>query len=304
MPHLPDITTQHSAFRLTEKHFKKRSIKGTTPSLHGHTALDLSRPEAIEVDAVWQAGWWGPEESLYDVKHRLRKGKERERGERGENDMGGMREVRLKDGRKGWVVAEGECDIHTHHRYITTSFVSCRDIGFAPIPLSSGSRAIAHPQGCILIPQYLSPSSQLQLLHSALTSYTLPPNPLSLSTHYLLPPDLFGLYTHAPDTVVQPIFASLPPEIQERIQLEVEKGGHSPRTLNETEAGSTVGYEEILKRSREWKGDVPGSTLGEKTVGELMRELRWANLGWVYRVSSRMPTGQVLAFLITSHTLN
>lgn len=138
-------------------------------------------------------------------------------------------------------------------------------------------------EGCILIPQYLNPEDQLSLLTSALSEYTLPPNPLSLSTHYDLPPNLFDLYTRSPATPVQSLFSSLSEEEQREVR--VRESSRGARKVKDTESGSVLGYTEILERGKEWDGDVPGSRRGEKSVDELMRELRWANLGWVYRVS-------------------
>jgi alkylated DNA repair protein alkB family protein 1 len=142
----------------------------------------------------------------------------------------------------------------------------------------------ADQEGCILIPRYLEPEEQLDLLKSALSEYTLPPNPLSLSTHYSLTPNLFQTYTTAPQTIVPSIFSSLPLDEQAAIK-EREVQGHDTRKSNDTLPGGVVGYDNILKSGKEWEGDKPGSRLGSKTVGELMKELRWANLGWVYRVS-------------------
>jgi alkylated DNA repair protein alkB family protein 1 len=139
-----------------------------------------------------------------------------------------------------------------------------------------------------LIPRYLDPEEQLDLLKSALSEYTLPPNPLSLSTHYSLPSNLFNTYTSAPETIVPSIFTSLPPDEQAAIK-EREAQGYDTRKINDTLPGGVVGYENILKSGKEWEGDKPGSRLGSKTVGELMKELRWANLGWVYRVSLLFP---------------
>jgi alkylated DNA repair protein alkB family protein 1 len=137
--------------------------------------------------------------------------------------------------------------------------------------------------GCILIPGYLNPSEQVDLLTSALSTYTLPPNPLSLSTHYDLPPNLFGTYMTDPEYKVQTLFSKLSPDQQEAIRTREQEIGH--RVNKESKSGSEVGYEKILQSGKVWEGDVPGSQLSERSVGELMKELRWANLGWVYRVS-------------------
>jgi alkylated DNA repair protein alkB family protein 1 len=97
--------------------------------------------------------------------------------------------------------------------------------------------------GCILIPGYLGPEEQLNLLTSALTEYTLPPNPLSLSTHYDLPPDLFRTYTTSPSTPVPTLFSKLPPNEQEAIRAREREIGH--RITKESKSGAEVGYEKI-----------------------------------------------------------
>jgi alkylated DNA repair protein alkB family protein 1 len=57
------------------------------------------------------------------------------------------------------------------------------------------------------------------------------------------------------------------------------------RKTIETPPASVLGYEEIVERNKGWEGDTPSGKVGEKTAGKLMREIRWANLGWVYQVS-------------------
>jgi hypothetical protein len=118
MPSLPDPPsrgeTSWTPFRQAEKHFKNRSTP-RYPSLLGWGLLDLSRPELEGDDEVWLAGWWcddsaGDSVSLgNERRRRMRawKGKERDRGERPETDLGGLRRLELSDGREAWVVAEG-----------------------------------------------------------------------------------------------------------------------------------------------------------------------------------------------------
>jgi len=67
------------------------------------------------------------------------------------------------------------------------------------------------------------------------------------------------------------------------IRAREQEIGH--RSNRDTKSGVEVGYEKILESGKVWEGDRPGSQLSERSVGELMKELRWANLGWVYRVS-------------------
>lgn len=106
----------HPAFRLAEKHFKNRTT-ASLPALRGlpeftQPVLDLSRPGDHTADPVWQAGWWAEEYSLpSSAPRRRKKGKGRAIGERGERPPVDLKEVpvlRLKDGRTGYLVAEGE----------------------------------------------------------------------------------------------------------------------------------------------------------------------------------------------------
>ncbi|WVQ82652.1 alkylated DNA repair protein AlkB [Cryptococcus sp. DSM 104549] len=247
----PDSST-HTAFRLAEKHFKNRALKTHLPSLRQwqHLLVDHSRPPQQEDDELWRAGWWSPEHEVLPApsrRQRVRKGKEREkdRGERPEMSCEGLKKVVLGDGKTGWIVAPG----------------------------------------CIYIPGYLTPSDQLTLLHSSLAQYTLPPNPLSLSTHYDLPPNLFDLYSTAPETTVLPKHMTVPllaSSTSEDRSLE-----NTSRKLNNTEPASVIGYEEIVARNKAWQGDAPSEKLGEVSVGKLMQEIRWANLGWVYQWSTK-----------------
>jgi len=105
MPHLPDPQSSHTPFRLAEKHFKSRLIPHTTPTLPSGI-LDISRPATQEEDEVWRAAWWGPPEDEGSVRYRRRKGKERERGTRGEDGSEGLSKVDV-GGKVGYIVADG-----------------------------------------------------------------------------------------------------------------------------------------------------------------------------------------------------
>jgi alkylated DNA repair protein alkB family protein 1 len=142
--------------------------------------------------------------------------------------------------------------------------------------------------GCILIPQYLDPATQFSLASSALSSYTRKPNPLSLDTHYSTPSDLFSLYASHSPTHIPPLFESLSAEEQAAIRAEQASAAEGRKTI-ETAAAATIGYDEARKRNLEYERDKggrdrPSGTLRGRTAGELMREIRWANLGWVYQV--------------------
>ena len=133
MPSLPDIASlssaasskltlpcvssvaesSHTPLRRTEKHFKNRSQPLKFPSLRStptQPILDLSRPVQQEDDEVWQAGWWSPSS---DLTGRVKKGKERDRGERPPLETEGSRRILLSGGKVGWVIADGKASRHT-----------------------------------------------------------------------------------------------------------------------------------------------------------------------------------------------
>lgn len=61
-------------------------------------------------------------------------------------------------------------------------------------------------------------------------------------------------------------------------------GSSRSRTTIETEPEAVVGYEEILAKNKLARVDEPSEKIKAKTAEELMKEMRWANLGWVYQV--------------------
>lgn len=121
-------------------------------------------------------------------------------------------------------------------------------------------------------------------MESALFDYTRPPNPLSLDTHFNLPPDLFELYATEPDTEVAPRHLELDSLAKAKLEAETAR---TRRELIETAPAAQIGYDEVKRRNATWTGDVPSLKVGHKTVRQLVRELRWANLGWVYQWSTK-----------------
>ncbi|WVQ77070.1 alkylated DNA repair protein AlkB [Cryptococcus sp. DSM 104548] len=236
----------HTAFRLAEKHFKNRANKGSFPSLRQWqgSLIDLSRPLEEEDDELWQAGWWSPDNDETSQVTRRTNKKAKERGHRPEQTNNYLTSMELPDGKVAYVVADG----------------------------------------CVLIPGFLSKGQQMSYALQSLAEYTLPPNPLSLSTHYDLPQEgLFGLLANDPGSLVRPKHMSMAHEGVPQSS----SGQPKNRVLNDTEPASVIGYDEIVARNRSWKGDVPSDKLGCKRVEQLFKEIRWANLGWVYQWSTK-----------------
>ncbi|TYJ56485.1 alkylated DNA repair protein AlkB [Cryptococcus floricola] len=239
----------HSAFRLAEKHFKNRAHKDSFPSLRQwqRSLLDLSRPAAEEHDELWRAGWWCPDHDTTSPSSakRSKKTKAKDKGHRPEQARIDLTSLELPDGKVGYVVADG----------------------------------------CILIPGYLSKEEQLTYALESLAEYTLPPNPLSLSTHYDLPQQgLFDLLVNDPVSLILPKHMTIG---SEGAVSGSPTSQPKNRVLNDTEPASVIGYDEIVARNKGWKGDAPSEKLGCKRVEQLYKEIRWANLGWVYQWSTK-----------------
>lgn len=119
------------------------------------------------------------------------------------------------------------------------------------------------------------------MLLAALASYTLPPNPLSLDTHYAVPPNLFSLYATHPEHLVPPRHTQLE---EEEKASHAAAAGTGRRTGIETAPAAAIGYDEVKRRNATFTGDAVSLKVGAKSVAQLMREIRWANLGWIYKV--------------------
>ena len=83
--------------------------------------------------------------------------------------------------------------------------------------------------------------------------------------------------------LIQPKYSTLSQEEQNRIA----EAPVTQRERIETLPGYIQGYEEILEKNKHGPsvGDLPSYRLGSKTAEALMREIRWANLGWAYQAS-------------------
>ena len=162
-------------------------------------------------------------------------------------------------------------------------------------------KVLTRQAGCILIPGCLDEEQQLEYLEKALAEYTLPPNPLNLSTHYDLPSNLFQLYAEQSNTLIRPLTLThreSPSAPEASAEPSYEQTSWGRKTV-ETPAGHVVGYDETLAMNREWKMDPPSEKLKSKTADELLMEIRWANLGLIYQVSSSRIELQPFKWVLT-----
>jgi hypothetical protein len=163
--------------------------------------------------------------------------------------------------------------------------------------------------GLVILPSYFSPSSQRTLIRSVLSTHTRPPNQTNLDTHFVLPsPSLFSAYASSfypslsssssssasckvpefpsspPTEVLVPTRASLPASAGDSTRYVKEQTG---RILIENPPGEALGTPEELARGkkREILPIEPSKKVKAKTARELIKELRWTNLGLFYDVS-------------------
>ncbi|KAJ9115967.1 hypothetical protein QFC22_005110 [Naganishia vaughanmartiniae] len=308
-----------TAFRKAEKHFKSR---------HAH-ALQAVKVKKRQNKLLASLGFGGSGPSTRTARpsdYPVLKG-------HGVLNLSGTPEELGEDEvvLAGWDIDRADVSGGREFEEITVEKLDDYDgEGFVPRTV----KAYIIGDGLIYIPKYLSPEAQLRLMRSSLEEYTLPPNPLNLSTHYVLPPDfsLFGQYVKDPDHLVdskaasasrgvsKPITGILSPEPlvghksndqndtcassvaivntpkegrsespvgSETASMRTTSTRSSQRELISNQPAHQEGYEALKQKVALGTGDLPSHKLKSKTVGKLMEnELRWANLGWVYNVSS------------------
>lgn len=83
-----------------------------------------------------------------------------------------------------------------------------------------------------------------------------------------------------------PVHASLD-QSQRDTHAAVAATANGPRATVETDPAATLGYAEVQRRNAAWTGDSPSLQVKPRSPAQLLRDLRWANLGWVYRWTTK-----------------
>jgi alkylated DNA repair protein alkB homolog 1 len=137
--------------------------------------------------------------------------------------------------------------------------------------------------GLVLLPSFVSPGEQRDLVRWSLRDQARYPNDTNLDIHYHLPKDgLWNAYLHAQkhetiETLVLPRFASQ----DQPIPAEVS----GPRKLIDN---IPVAPDNFLSLSAYPKGPaIPSPTAQASPPSALVPKLRWANIGWSYHWGSK-----------------
>ncbi|KAI0831750.1 hypothetical protein BC628DRAFT_1349622 [Trametes gibbosa] len=160
--------------------------------------------------------------------------------------------------------------------------IPCKDI-----PLQDGEgrmrRAYTFPgtPGLVLLPAFISPTEQRRLVRWALCKQAKHPNETNLDTHYVLPPDgLWNRYMRVragllEDTEVPPRASFQDAQCQPNGGTEV-----GPRKLISNAPASPANYLELVTTPK--PAAAPSQSLCPVPTSNLIRRLRWANIGWYY----------------------
>lgn len=150
-----------------------------------------------------------------------------------------------------------------------------------PKASSSNIKAYTTPHipGLILLPGFLSPGKQKELVCWSLADHARQPNETNLDIHYVLPED--GLWNvcerarcdHSQDLCVQPRASTSSSEIPPT----TEPSG--PRQLVNNTPATPDNFVALSATPK--PPSAPSATVQPMPASALLRKLRWANIGWV-----------------------
>ncbi|KAJ3726161.1 hypothetical protein C8R42DRAFT_694830 [Lentinula raphanica] len=139
----------------------------------------------------------------------------------------------------------------------------------------SGSKGYTFSRlpGLILLPAFLCPEEQRNLIKWSLTEHARQPNETNLDVHYLLPPEgIWNAYLRDRNTLVHPR-----PIETDAEYLKQESG---PRQLINNVSADTSNFE--LMNNVAKPPLPPSSNIRPASCSYLLPRLRWANIGWFY----------------------
>ncbi|KAL0071535.1 hypothetical protein AAF712_001392 [Marasmius tenuissimus] len=152
---------------------------------------------------------------------------------------------------------------------------------FREIRLQSGGKGyiLSRIPGLVILPSFLTPEKQRELVRWSLSEHSLPPNETNLDTHYVLPPEgIWNVAVQAKDdpsreVEIPPRHQLLPPDQKTEVK-------HEPRVLINNTPASADTYNSLSNISK--PPATPSPTVATATSLDLLPKLRWANIGWFY----------------------
>ncbi|KAF5391429.1 hypothetical protein D9757_002030 [Collybiopsis confluens] len=139
----------------------------------------------------------------------------------------------------------------------------------------ASSKAYVLPSipGLVLLPAFLTPERQRELVKWSLVEHCRPPNETNLDTHYLLPDQgLWNAFLQERSALVHPRPID--------VNAEYIKQEPGPRQLVDNIPASRINFESIHSISKPLL--LPSVSAQPSTSANLLPRLRWANIGWFY----------------------
>ncbi|KAK7043620.1 hypothetical protein VNI00_008231 [Paramarasmius palmivorus] len=147
--------------------------------------------------------------------------------------------------------------------------------------LQNGQKGYILPRipGLVLLPSFLSPQTQRELVKWSLSEHSRPPNEMNLDTHYALPAE--GIWNIALETRRDPS-RSVPvlPRYARDGQADPEAVKGGPRTLINNTPASPENFDSLNHVPK--LTAAPSPTVEPSTCVDLLPKLRWTNIGWFY----------------------
>ncbi|KAG1756489.1 uncharacterized protein EDB91DRAFT_1092931 [Suillus paluster] len=133
--------------------------------------------------------------------------------------------------------------------------------------------------GLVILPSFVSPHDQRQLVRWALRDHARHPNETNLDAHYILPDEgLWNAHVSSDPPLVR-TRACIP----ESSHTKYEYSG--PRQLISNTPADPANFQSMLHLSK--PPAVPSPTVSPASPTALISKLRWANIGWSYHWGSK-----------------
>ncbi|KIJ68929.1 hypothetical protein HYDPIDRAFT_172447 [Hydnomerulius pinastri MD-312] len=147
--------------------------------------------------------------------------------------------------------------------------------------VASGVFTVPAVPGLVLLPSFVPPDDQRQLVRWSLRQHARHPNETNLDAHYILPSE--GLWNAHLESSTESSKCAL---VHTRAPLITETSPSTgPRQLISNDAASPDNFHSLQTLPK--PPPEPSATLSECSPSELLPKLRWANIGWSYHWGSK-----------------
>ena len=133
--------------------------------------------------------------------------------------------------------------------------------------------------GLVLLPAFLAPAEQRNLIRWSLKDHARFPNETNLDTHYVIPEEgLWNIYQHSQQHRTE--VEDIQPRASSSAQSSAATDTPGPRQLISNEPAGTSNYLALANEPK--LPAAPSTTVKSASAASLIPKLRWANIGWFY----------------------